>query len=101
MTAHAASSRERLRMKTVNKKNGGIFEKRPGFSREANLSLSRKTVQESLFKILLKPHSFVPKHFLKIDCEVGLLAAKNYAACANRVTFRLLYLCVPCGSREV
>ena len=78
-----------------------FFEKLPGFSREANLSLSQKTVQESLFKILLEPHSFVPKHFLKIDGEVRLLAAKNYAACANRVTFRLLYLCAPCGSREV
>ena len=86
-------------MKTVTKKNGGSFKKRRGFSRKANLSLSREAVQESLFKILLERHSFVPKHFLKIDCEVRLLAVQNYAACANRVTFRLLYLCAPCGSR--
>ena len=67
---------------------------------DMSLSLSLKTVLESLFKISLEHHSFVPEHFLKIDCEVRLLAAKNYAACANCFTFRLAHLCV-CGSREV
>ena len=61
------------------------------------LSLPLKTVQESLLKISLEHHRFVPEHFLKIDCEVGLLAAKNYAARASCVTFRLVYVRVVQG----
>ena len=62
-----------------------------------SLSLSRKTVQESLFKISLEHHNLVPEHFFKIDSEMKLLAEKNYAAGASCVTFRLVYVRVVQG----
>ena len=59
-----------------------------------SLSLSLKTIQESLFKISFEHHfeSNVPEHVLKIDFEVWLLAEKNYAASASCVTFLLVYV---------
>ena len=57
-----------------------------------SLSLSLKTVQESLFKIFLERHSFVPKHFSKIDCEVRILAAKNYQCSLPELRYFSSYL---------
>ena len=51
-----------------------------------NPSTSATSVVKNISRI--EHHSFVPEHFLKIDCEVGLSAAKNCAARASCVTFR-------------
>ena len=74
MTAHVAMSRGRDWDKKC--KSIATHTKAPRFFAwdKANftwigLSLSLKTVQESLFKISLEHHSVVPEHFLKIDCE--------------------------------
>ena len=49
-------------------------------------------------RIVVQHHSFVPKHFLKTDCDmIKLLAAKHYAAGASCVTFRLVYVRVVQG----
>ena len=48
---------------------------------------SLKTFQESLSKISLEHHSFVHEHFLNIDSEFGLLAAKHKYEAA-RVWYR-------------
>ena len=106
MSAHVAArvgetGDEKRKSIATYTKNGGIFLKNGKAPRfftwdEANftwisLSLSLKTVQETLFKISLEHHSFVPEHPLKIDCKVGLFAAKNFSARASCVTFRLVY----------
>lgn len=60
-------------------------------------SLSLKTVEQPLFKMSHEHHGFVSEHFLKIDCEVWLLAAKMLIA---RVGYSSSCLCA-CGSWEV
>ena len=55
---------------------------------------------EIVVQNIFEHHRFIPEHFLKTDCEVRLLAAKNYAACVTCVTFRLVYVRVVQSSGE-